>query len=132
MIDPNNPDNPKNYFSLFRSEGPLDDPSEYCCDFIEQQLDGNCRNREHHSTGTAQCPDQVICYSAKLREYSISPIGLPAYIIHFCPSCGKEFPRELRDEWFDELKTLEIDPWDDQELIPEEFKSDAWWKARGL
>jgi hypothetical protein len=56
--------------------------------------------------------------------------------IFYCPWCGSQLAHSLRDEFFDVLKeefgietNLEIlkDP-----SLPEEFKSDLWWKKRGL
>ena len=118
--------------TLPKSEGSLDGPGEYCCKFMEQQLDGSCRGPEGHVTDTTQCPDQVICYSAKLREYSISAISSPSYTATYCSSCGVKFPTDLRDEWFDIIEGMGLDPWMDRDKIPEEFKTDAWWKNRGL
>jgi len=114
------------------SEGPLDIPSDgkFCCEFLKQQLSGKCRGPDGHVTGTVQCPDQVICYSGKLREYSIAPLGLPNYSIHFCPSCGHKFPESLRDKWFDTLEAMEIDPGDKDARIPDEYNSDAWWNKK--
>ena len=82
-------------------------------------------------TGTDQCPDQMICYNAKLREYSLNPVGHISYTIRFCPSCGHKFPESLRDEWYSEIEKLGLEVWADRDKIPEKFKSDAWWKNRG-
>jgi hypothetical protein len=118
--------------TLPRSEGSLDDPGEYCCAFSKHQLDGHCRGPEGHVTDTTQCPDQVLCYNAKLREYSLSAVSSPNYTATYCSSCGTKFPTGLRDEWFNLIEGMGLDPWEDRDMIPEEFKSDAWWKARGL
>lgn len=70
-------------------EGSLDDPGEYCCEFMRHQLDGRCRGPKGHTTRTVQCPDQVICYNAKNNSYTINPLGpSPCYSINYCPSCG--------------------------------------------
>ncbi len=37
----------------------------------------------------------------------------------------------LRDNWFDALEELGFDDPDNQK-IPEEFKTDEWWKKRWL
>lgn len=110
-------------------EGSLDDPGEYCCDFLKQQLTGNCRGPEGHITNTVQCPDQLVCYSAKIREYSLNPIGLPHYTIHYCPSCGTKFPDSLRERWFEELEKSGISaPFEKGVFIPKHFQTDSWWK----
>lgn len=118
-------------FTLPRTEGPPDIPDEFCCQFLKQQISETCRGAEKHVTGTEQCPKQIVCYSAKLREYSLRPIGLYNYTIHYCPSCGNKFPNSLRDTWCDELKKLGVSPWE-VSARPEEFKTDAWWKGRKL
>jgi hypothetical protein len=118
-------------FSLAVGEGSLDDPGEYCCDSNKHQLSGTCRGKDKHMTGTDQCPDQMICYNAKLREYSLNPVGHISYTIRFCPSCGHKFPESLRDEWYSEIEKLGLEVWADRDKIPEKFKSDAWWKNRG-
>lgn len=54
--------------------------------------------------------------------------------IFYCPWCGKKLPTSLNDIWFDTLENeynLE-DPYDNKRKIPKEFKSDEWWKKRGL
>lgn len=119
-------------------EGPLDDPGEYCCEFMQQQLQGSCRGPEGHITKTTQCPDQFICYNRKYRSYSLSPICLPTYALTYCPYCGTKVPKELYDEWYQELGKLGYteEQLTDYEFartgIPEEFQTDAWWKKRGL
>jgi len=74
-----------------------------------------------------------IQYNNTERLYSINLItsgGLQK--IYFCPWCGSKLPKDLTDELseivFDELN---LDGFDDPRL-PEEFKSDEWWKKRGL
>ena len=57
-------------------------------------------------------------------------------VIYYCPWCGKKLPINLSDKWFEILKKEHgIDyPFDDPDRknIPEEFKSDEWWKKRNL
>lgn len=56
--------------------------------------------------------------------------------IDYCPWCATKLPKSLRDEWFKILeKEYGLDDPDDKKqskLIPEEFKTDEWWKKRGL
>lgn len=91
----------------------------------------------------------AISYSPKYRSYSIDVIDwwIPIEEIKttrdlitaqqdiiYCPWCGKKLPKNLSDKWF---KTLEKEygienPFDDKRKIPLEFRSDKWWKKRGL
>lgn len=54
----------------------------------------------------------------------------------YCPSCGKQWPRELTSEFFEELEKVvghEIVYIEyDWSTLPEEFKSEEWWRKRGL
>src|SRR4030095_4774843 len=56
--------------------------------------------------------------------------------IDHCPWCSKNLPESLRDKWFEVLEreyNLDDPHRKEQEkLIPEEFKTDEWWKKRGL
>ena len=78
-----------------------------------------------------------IGYSSKNRKYSIIlRAGNAIQVIHYCPWCGKKLPKNLSDKWFE---ILDLDykiecPLDDEEQhkIPPEFKTDEWWKKRGL
>ena len=56
--------------------------------------------------------------------------------INYCPWCSSALPSSLHDTMesvlINELR-LE-DPWapENEHLIPQEFKTDEWWKKRGL
>ena len=69
----------------------------------------------------------VVVYMAKFREYGISILdgGSSFQEIAYCPWCGGKLPGSLRDEWFDELERLKMEPGDDN--VPEEYLSDKWW-----
>lgn len=54
-------------------------------------------------------------------------------VFGYCPNCGAKLPNYL-DDYDDELekvtgKSLSIIT---EEEIPEEFKSDEWWRKRGI
>ena len=76
-------------------------------------------------------------YDQAIREYYLESLPGP-YIrtIQFCPWCGSQLPKGLRDEWFDILENeygLDDPGWPEQEAkVPAEFKTDEWWKKRGL
>lgn len=74
-------------------------------------------------------------YEPVLREYSIiaSESGNVIQEIYFCPWCGEKLPPSLRKEWYEEIVgRLGLDPDEDEDKIPAEFKSEEWWKKRKL
>jgi hypothetical protein len=76
------------------------------------------------------CPDALIIYSDKLREYGllIHDGGSSSLAINFCPWCGAKLPDSLRERWFEELAALGFDdPWSQE--IPAAFRSGAWYGA---
>ena len=81
--------------------------------------------------------EKIIYYGTNFREYAIKVTinknndSFVLQDIKFCPFCGKKLPKDLRDEWFEELKKLDFDD-PLQQNIPEEFKDDTWWKNRKL
>lgn len=96
--------------------------TSHCCKLIEKFLED---------------PRINIYYSPKFREYVTHLLNSPAKQCYFyCPWCGKKLPDSLRDEYFESLeKEYGIDdPFDKKQAkqVPEEFKSDEWWKKRGL
>ena len=68
------------------------------------------------------------------REYSIILNHCSAIqVLTYCPWCGAKLPESLREKYYNTLKKEYgfKHPFDDPS-IPEEFKSDEWWKKRGL
>jgi hypothetical protein len=106
----------------------------FCCNKMKQQsleISKDIQEKNH-----------TIIYDQVWRRYLISffyydsdAAGDMACEILFCPWCGTKLPIELSDNW---LEILEkefgiIDPTcDHQNLISPEFKTDEWWKKRGL
>ena len=73
-------------------------------------------------------------YDSVDREYGIILNHCSAIqVLIYCSWCGKKLPESLREEYYKILKTeYEFKhPFDDPN-IPLEFKSDEWWKKRGL
>lgn len=68
-----------------------------------------------------------VTYLAKFREYGINTTSGGFQEIFYCPWCGKKFPGSLRDEWFDQLEGMGVDPIGEPEHVPSEFMTDAWW-----
>ncbi len=85
-------------------------------------------------------PRIPLFYSSLYREYDIALLykGKITALqgLFYCPWCRTKLPKSVREEWFEILaKEYHLDdPYcDEQEkLIPKEFKSDEWWKKRGL
>jgi len=94
---------------------------EHCCQYMDEYLAED---------------DIAIRYSSAVREYSIPVLddGSSGVILRFCPWCGKELPIGLRDKWFGTLESLGYDPGPDTNNpnIPDEFRSDIWWKSKGF
>lgn len=76
----------------------------------------------------SDCPDSIVLRIPKFDEYGISPRGSTGGLISIthCPWCGIKLPELKRDLWFERIRTLGLDPWEDE--VPEEFQTDAWFK----
>ena len=73
-----------------------------------------------------------VTYLARFREWGIRYVdGLSILTLRFCPWDGEKLPGSVRDEFFrrlwDELGLEIEDP-----AVPEEMRSDRWWKEAGL
>lgn len=71
--------------------------------------------------------ESSIIYIPKFREYGVKILdgGTSFLEINYCPWCGNKLPENLRDEWFERLDSLDIDPAEDE--IPEIFLNDQWY-----
>ena len=71
----------------------------------------------------------ICCYCKNNRDG-----GYDEKFLIYCPFCGVKLPKCLWYEYADEMEAVvgkyfgQIS--DDE--IPEEFKTDKWWKKRGL
>ena len=76
-------------------------------------------------------PDVPVDYVSKLREYGLRILdgGSSYLVIMFCPWCGHKLPDSLREEWFDNLERLGIDPYGDE--IPTDFSDARWYAGQG-
>jgi hypothetical protein len=89
----------------------------HCCDMFETQL--------AHA-------DKLVDYIPHFREYGLPTQDGDSHIaIRFCPWCGATLPPALRDKWYEMLREM---GYDDPAFAgyPWEFRSDVWWKDRGL
>lgn len=75
-------------------------------------------------------PDIPLVYNDKFREYGIAiqDGGSSVVIIEFCPFSGTKLPESLRDEWFDRLDQLGLEP--DSPELPLDMRSGAWWRRK--
>ena len=80
-------------------------------------------------------------YGPMFREYAISAVKEgERHIVHqqmfWCPWCGKKLPESLREKWFDAIEEMGLDDIDilsdidGDPRVPEDMKSDAWWRKR--
>ncbi len=98
-----------------------DVPDQACC----QEMHNNLRNS-----------DLYLGYNKRTREYFIPykiDCGGGVYLLTYCPWCGKLLPGSLREKLGDILfDELCLDDFFDDPNMPNEFKTDEWWKKRGL
>lgn len=83
------------------------------------------------------CPDMMealehdvaIVYIPKFREYGIRILdgGSSHKVITHCPWCGDILPPSLRDQWFEKLEKLGLEP--DSESLPSEMTTEEWWRT---
>jgi hypothetical protein len=72
-------------------------------------------------------PRVPVAYLPNLREYALLVDGGPELqVIEHCPWCGAALPPSLRDEFFERLEAMGLDPEDS--AVPLQFRSDAWWR----
>lgn len=88
----------------------------HCCDDLRNAIEDK---------------DIAITYTNKFREYGISILdgGSSRLRIRYCPWCGKKLPESLRNQWYEELERLGIDP--DEDEIPVKFKDEEWYRNAG-
>jgi len=106
--------------------------NKYCCNDMRSHIEHKCDVHDD----VYECCDHLFLYNAIYDEYGvIIHDGGSSYIeIAFCPFCGHRFNESKRYKFFELLENelhygdLEISNGD----IPEEFKSDEWWRKRGL
>ena len=74
-----------------------------------------------------------IGYNFIFREFYIQTKRKTIILdIVFCPWCGVKLPQSLRSNFFNIIfDELDLDGSDDPSL-PLEFRTDEWWKKRGL
>ncbi len=107
--------------------------TKFCC----KTLRNNVTLESNKTVG------KVVMYDQAIRLFSIYVIDTPGAIspISFCPYCGNSLPKELSEERMKIIRKElgESFCWKNDEeysefefRLPEEFKTDEWWKKRGL
>jgi hypothetical protein len=93
--------------------------------------------REAYPELLDRCGDDetAILYWPWFREFLIPILdgGPAAVVIDYDPFSGSRLPGSLRDAWFDNLDAVlgrEASLFGDD--IPQDFRGEAWWIARGL
>jgi hypothetical protein len=80
---------------------------------------------------------KTVDYDPVVRDYGIRFGKNMVDMLHFCPWCGSKLPKTLMREMFDTIEKeygiprLEADI-DNYTNVPDEFKTDEWWRKRGL
>ena len=94
---------------------------EFCCEEMEEAVNV-CK---------------VIHYDPVLRGYSLffEPNG--SFSLDFCPWCSTKLPMRLNSKIFQVIKEEYDILREDADIfeftnVPDEFKTDEWWKKRGL
>lgn len=101
----------------------------HCCERIRAAVLFRCD--EHPEVG--ECGDYLVGYSERFDEYGLwihdGPGGsASSWIeIHHCPFCGGHLRPSRRDEWFDRLEELGLEP----ENAPSDMQSSEWWLGEG-
>lgn len=106
------------------------DKKEFCCEEMHSHLFGS----------DEKASEIHFDYYPVFREYFINykeDCGGGIQLIKYCPWCGSELPKGLRNEFFDTLEKeynieTDIGEYKEKTDVPIEFKSDEWWKKRGL
>lgn len=90
-----------------------------------------CKDMEFHINER----EKLIYYSDAKRYYALNFSRDTIQLIDYCPWCGNLLPKSLMKEWSKTLRNeyaIEDPAFADPQEIPEEFKTDEWWKKRGL
>lgn len=111
------------------------DPALFPCVHLAHYAAHLC---EQHDDPMA-CPDAAVVWVPRFREWGLpirdgeAAAAFSYVVIRHCPWCGVAAPDSLRTEWHAELGRRgfrnPLAAWDE---LPEDFLSDAWWRALEL
>ncbi len=93
--------------------------SKFCCDIMCQVIQKS----------------DVIEFEDYVRAYNLMENSEFITKIYFCPFCGQNLGKRLNSEYYDILYReygIEYPEGKEADKVPPEFKSDEWWRKRGL
>lgn len=101
-----------------------------------------CQRMKYCLKDERESKSSNIIYIEKIRSYRIyAYMGLShkrvtVDSIYYCPWCGAKLPAELSDQYYQEIENLNLPLTKvdsiDRRYIPQEYRTDMWWKKRGL
>ena len=98
----------------------------FCCESMRKEIeDFKCETHKNKY----ECPDAVITYNLVFDEYWLI-IHWDTFAfkrINYCPWCWTEH-KSKRDNWIEELTKLWYTDFLFNDDIPEEYKTDEWYK----
>jgi hypothetical protein len=110
----------------------MNDKLKHCCGHMDKYI-------------TMGEEDPIIEYESTIRSYTFLLREDNKYIgvnqqLWYCPWCGTKLPEKLSHKMEEVLekeygitaKDWDAPGWDDDLNLPEEFRTDEWWKKRGL
>ncbi len=106
---------------------------KFCCKKMECHVFLKCENIV---LDDGDKEDKPIWYYSKFDEYGIPHSDLvggfiSGYItITHCPWCGAKLPESRRDEWFDRLRAMGINPLSG-DCVPDEYMTSEWYEKTG-
>ena len=110
--------------------------TEVCCDRMWKEVE-SFNNEILNTDGTLE---STIWYEENTRTYHLLSLKQPGncegWPIYYCPFCGAKLPIRLDpddcilEEYGEDYLRYNNDP--KYKAPPEEFKTDEWWKKRGL
>lgn len=77
--------------------------------------------------------DGYFMYDPIMNRITYTTINMPAdnrQVMAYCPHCGSKLP-DYNDEFFSEAEKI-VGKDGDLDELPEEFRTDEWWKKRGI
>lgn len=102
---------------------------EYCCDDMKRLIQDDKSPLAYEPTRRLY---SLVSDANSFKTKNEICIG---FNICYCPKCGTKLPKALSNEWFKIVKKeFGIANGLDERIkdLPQEFKTDEWWKKRGL
>ena len=120
-------DEPKHWY--------MSDEPKHCCFSMDNALD-----KEEIRNWGELLEYNPITKSYHFLLYETNKYCGTRYQLKHCPWCGTKLPEDLSEKMEEVLeaeygitaKDWDSPKWNDDTDLPEEFKTDEWWKKRGL